>query len=93
MCDRHGIERALYEVFSDANLIEIDENNKYTLSCDIDSIQFISTIVEIEEKFGIEIPDEYLVGEFFADFAHVADVVEEILRTQEKTADENTDSM
>lgn len=73
MIDRQEIEKGLHEIYNEANLGEADEERG-----DIDSIQLISFIVEIEERFEIEIPDEYLVADFLHDFGHVADVVEEI---------------
>ena len=81
MNDRQDIENGLYEIFNEANLVEVDEDNSFMLSKEIDSIQLISIIVEIEEKFNIEIPDEYLVADFLYDFRHVANVVEDILNT------------
>lgn len=47
---------------------------------ELDSIQIISAIVEIEECFDIEIPDEYLVAEFFENINHIVDVILELMR-------------
>lgn len=79
MNNRQDIENGLYEIFHEANIVEVGEDNSFALSKEIDSIQLISIIVEIEEKFNIEIPDEYLVADFLYDFKHVADAVGEIL--------------
>ena len=46
----------------------------------MDSIQLISIIVEIEETFDIEVPDEYLVPEFFENDEHIVDVIEKLIR-------------
>ena len=47
-------------------LTEVFLNNGITAELneqlDLDSLQFISLIVEIEETFGINFPDDYLVG-------------------------------
>jgi len=89
MNDRQDIEDGLYEILNEANIVEVDKDNGFVLSNAIDSIQLISIIVEIEEKFNIEIPDEYLVADFLYDFKHVADVVGDILSTPIETSDYN----
>jgi|GEM_PF-900787 len=81
MNDRQYIEKGLYEIFNEVNIVVAGEDDYPVLNKEIDSIQLISIIVEIEEKFNIEIPDEYLVADFLYDFKHVADVVEDILNT------------
>ena len=66
----------LYELgFSE----ETDEGKKVNFE-ELDSIQIISAIVEIEECFDIEIPDEYLVAEFFENINHIVDVILELMR-------------
>ena len=42
----------------------------------------ISIIVEIEEKFQIEIPDTYLSANIMEDFDRLVDMVEELLAEQ-----------
>ena len=49
----------------------------------MDSIQLISIIVEIEECFDIEVPDEYLVSEFFEDEEHMVDIIMQLMRERE----------
>lgn len=56
------------------NQIE-DDLSEYKL----DSISFIKIIVEIEDAFEIEIPDEYLLFHEMNTIAKMADVVTKIL--------------
>ena len=79
---RDEIKDGLYKIFDEANLIEEREDNKVILCNDIDSIQVISIIVEIEEKFQIEIPDTYLSANIMEDFDRLVDMVEELLAEQ-----------
>ena len=79
---RDEIKDGLYKIFDEANLIERREDNKVILFNDIDSIQVISIIVEIEEKFQIEIPDTYLSANIMEDFDRLVDMVEELLAEQ-----------
>ena len=55
------IESKLIEIFNDYS---IDIYNEQQVS-DIDSIEYISLIIEIEDSFDIEIPDEFLDGNIF----------------------------
>ena len=57
-----------------------DEEGNRTLLGSMDSIQFISLIVEIEECFNIEIPDEYLVTELFENDEHMIDIIEQLIK-------------
>jgi len=43
-----------------------------------DSIQFISTLVEIENYFDIEIDDEFLEEDMFCSFNYVLKIINEI---------------
>ena len=80
MFSKNEIESKLFQIFDTINLIENKDGVFVTSSEDIDSIQLISIIVEIEEEFEIEIPDEYLVVDFIENFDHIVDTIEEILK-------------
>lgn len=43
-------------------------------------IRKASLIVEIEECFNIEIPDEYLVTELFENDEHMIDIIEQLIK-------------
>lgn len=75
-----AIKNILIEVFEN-NGIYIDPTEEDDINISnyiLDSIQFISTIVAIEEKFDIEIPDDLLIIETFNSFNHLIDIISEI---------------
>lgn len=49
---------------------------------DIDSVSFISLIVEIEQEFNIEFYDEYLSYEILNSFDHFVSIVNECIKEQ-----------
>jgi acyl carrier protein len=79
---RQEIRDKIYELLDEVGAVEIDEDGNKVLISDMDSIQLISLVVEIEECFGIEIPDEYLVTEFFESVEHVIDTVQQLMNEQ-----------
>ncbi len=62
--------------------IAIDDNEKnsdFDLSeFFLDSIQFISFIVEMEEVIGIQLPDDFLLLEKYCSFNALCDVLSDI---------------
>lgn len=46
----------------------------------IDSLQYISFIVDIENVFGIEIPDEYLIYDSIASLHSFSNVIKDVQR-------------
>lgn len=52
MLNRQEIKNKLYELLDEIGAIETDEEGNRTLLGSMDSIQFISLIVEIEECFN-----------------------------------------
>ncbi len=45
----------------------------------MDSVIFISMVVEIESYFNIEIPDEFLILDKFKNFTQIMSIIEELL--------------
>ena len=80
MNDREEIKNKLNILLDELGLSEETEEGKKVNFEELDSIQIISAIVEIEECFDIEIPDEYLVAEFFENIDHIVDVILELMR-------------
>lgn len=83
MLSREEIKIELNRIMDEMGLIEETEEKKRVSFEELDSIQIISAIVEIEECFDIEIPDEYLVAEFFEDDNHIVDVIVELMEKGE----------
>ena len=44
-----------------------------------DSIMFITMIIELENFFGIEVPDEYLITEILSNFEALIELIEKLL--------------
>lgn len=80
MNDREEIKNKLNILLDELGLSEETDEGKKVNFEELDSIQIISAIVEIEECFDIEIPDEYLVAEFFENMNHIVDVILELMR-------------
>ena len=80
MNDREEIKNKLNILLDELGLSEETDEGKKVNFEELDSIQIISAIVEIEEYFDIEIPDEYLVAEFFENINHIVDVILELMR-------------
>ena len=78
MLKREEIKNKLYEIADGLGLLEEGEEKQINFE-EMDSIQLISIIVEIEEAFDIEVPDEYLVPEFFENDEHMVDVIEKLI--------------
>lgn len=53
----NNIKEKLIKIFNDNGVVVISEDE----IIDVDSLIYISIIVEIEEEFEIEVPDEYLI--------------------------------
>ena len=51
---------------------------------EFDSIMFVSTIVELENRFGMSIPDEYLLVDYFKSVDDIVETVQLILTDIEK---------
>ena len=45
----------------------------------MDSITFISMVIEIESHFDIEVPDDYLLIDKFKNVAQIINIIEEEL--------------
>ena len=69
-------------IFIDINV----EENIELVNFIQDSIQFISMIVQFEELFGIEIPDELLIIEEFDSLEKVCTVLEELINQKSLVA-------
>lgn len=73
-------------IIRNLNLQEIDdeiiENMDLYLDAAMDSLTFISLIIEIENVFDIIIPDDLVIMDKFRNFQKICDIVEKI--TEEK---------
>lgn len=56
----------------------------------MDSVNFVSLIIEIENEFDIQIPDDWLLMENFRDCSLISSIVEKLIMQKER-ADGNDD--
>lgn len=77
--DRQEIENKVWEILDNLGVIERENDKTIIHFEEIDSIQLVSIIVDIEECFNVEIPDEYINPEFLFSFDHIVNVVAELL--------------
>lgn len=72
------VNRVVNEVIPEANMniAKCDENLQ---NCGMNSIEFISIIVALEEKLEIEIPDEYLLITQMNTVTKICNVLSEVL--------------
>lgn len=83
------IRKRLIEVFDRCSLIEdvnlsLEENLKLveSVSSEIDSFSYISTLVEIESEFDIEIPDEYMIGNLFSSMDSLCELIIDLIKAK-----------
>lgn len=83
-----NIEQALWDIFDNLSLIGRNDNGEVVIYSDsMDSVQLVSIIVDIQEAFHIEIPEEYMVPEFLSSFEHVLSVVSDLCNNAAVTVD------
>lgn len=49
---------------------------------DIDSITFISLVLDLEAEFNIEIPDEYLLMSVFSSVDNIVSIIETLITSK-----------
>ena len=75
------IELKIIEALNNVGIL-FDATELETLSFEeviTDSLSFISFIVELEQIFNIEIPDEFLMPERISSFASIRDMIKGLL--------------
>lgn len=76
MNEQDAISRIIFETCEE-NGIDTDEPEK--IGEDIDSVQYISTLVALEEKLHIRFPDYILEENIFSDMDKLKNVIKELL--------------
>lgn len=82
----NNIERNLVEIFDRCSLIDYREQSFEEItqlvesqSGEMDSFVYMSTLVEIESEFEIEIPDVYLSSNLFASMDNLVNLIQEMV--------------
>ena len=68
------------EKIFEQNGIVIEQNGNLS---DLDSLKWVSSIVDIEDKFNIEFPDELLLMDVFIDINSVCQIIQKIKEDKE----------
>lgn len=63
------------------NGAEINEKGEIE---DIDSMIFISLVLDLEEEFNIEIPDEHLIMSTFSSVDNIALIIDKLIENNER---------
>ena len=84
-----SVDKAVIQCMNDIGIIVDEEDLRCTdvnlLDYDIDSIMFISLLVNIEEKLGISIPDEYLAYEILSSYRGFVTIIKELVANNNET--------
>lgn len=74
------IREEILSCFSNLGIIIDDAETNFTLAeYLVDSVAFISFLVELEQKFDIEISDEYLIQGRIENFEDIVNIVEDLI--------------
>ena len=68
------------EKIFEQNGIVIEQNGNLS---DLDSLKLVSSIVDIEDKFNIEFPDELLLMDVFIDINPLCQIIQKIKEDKE----------
>lgn len=63
-------------------LIDLQANDVNINEYDIDSITFISFIVEIERELGVDIPDGYLYADILSSLNGFINLLDQLIKNQ-----------
>lgn len=91
--DKNNIKVRILEILSNlfqSSEIDADVLEYVDLIDDLgmDSVSFISLIIEIEAEFDVQIPDEWLVFDKFRDCSLILSAVEELIMQKETEDDD-----
>jgi|GEM_PF-3643752 len=79
--DISNITDRLLNVFRRCSLLDEDEKNIYIvedISEGIDSFMYISVLVDIENEFNVEIPEEYLADNILKSIQALSSIINEL---------------
>lgn len=78
------IDAAIIQCMNDVGIIvddvNLNESDINLIEYNIDSILFISLLVNIEDKFKIVIPDEYMTYEILQSYYGFSNIIKELVK-------------
>lgn len=83
MLTRSDIKKELIKCFEEVGIVINEEEEDVDInSYGVDSIMYISIIIELENKIGITIPDRYLGFDNFSSLNALSNIIYELYRDQ-----------
>ena len=85
MISRPDVKLKIIEALNDVGIL-VDEEDFDVIDLreyEMDSIMFVSFVVNLEEEFGINVPDEYLSLNQLANLNSVQYIIEELIKEKE----------
>lgn len=76
-----NIHDQIVEIFEE-NGVDVENADSFN---NIESIQYISIIVDIEQKFDVPLPDYILTRDDILNFDQFADIVKEVITVSDNT--------
>ena len=76
-----NIHDQIVEIFEE-NGVDVENADSFS---NIESIQYISIIVDIEQKFDVSLPDYILTRDDILNFDQFADIVKEVITVSDNT--------
>lgn len=73
-----SINERVLKCIEENGIIVLDNGNFEN----VDSMNFISTIISLETEFDIEFPDEYLLMNTFSDFDNAVFIINDLLKAK-----------
>lgn len=78
--DNENIKEKIIECMNNMGIVNFEDDANFKLDDYIvDSVMFVSFIIELEQMFNIEIPDEYLVVDSLQTFDDLYIMIETVL--------------
>jgi acyl carrier protein len=75
-----NIKESIIECLAECG-IDISRDNYVD---EIDSVTYVSCLVELEQKFEIVFPDEYLAENFFEEIDKLVSIIEALVQDKDK---------
>ena len=77
--DSNAVKEKIVECMNHMGIVDFEEDANFRVDDYIlDSVMFVSFIIELEQMFDIEIPDEYLVADRLQTFDDIYNMIESV---------------
>lgn len=84
-----AVKEKIVECMNNMGIVNFEDDTNFRVDEYIlDSVMFVSFIIELEQMFDIEIPDEYLIADRLQTFDDIYNMIESV--TGENDVDERS---